>query len=173
MNRWLLAMPLLLMQSIAAATTIELTGQQLQQTVEQYFPIQHTTSFARLGIYRPVVVMDRVSSRIGLSVSVTADVPGMMQGTGRGTIDSDLVYNRTQGEFHLRDPKIRLLELVGFPAEISASIQRGLQEMMQQSLPVILVYKLNNDDFKQRLTKSILSSVKVENGKLILELSNP
>jgi hypothetical protein len=120
-----------------------------------------------------LVFLEQKSSRIGLAFSMSVDVPGIMTGKGQGSIDGDLEYRQETGEFYLHDPKIRRLDVHDFPADIASSIQQALQELMRHSLPVILVYKLKDDDIGQRMTKSILSSVAVRNGKLILELSNP
>ena len=156
-----------------AAYTVELTKQQVQDAVERYFPIEHVTPFATLNLYRPIVFLEKNSSRIGLGFSISVDVPGIMTGKGQGSIDGELEYRQETGEFYLHDPKIRRLDLHDFPADIASSIQQALHELMRYSLPVILVYKLKDDDIGQRMTKSILSSVSVRNGKIILELSNP
>ena len=168
-----IAMLFYLMQCTdVAAYTVELTRQQVQDAVERYFPIEHVTPFATLTLYRPMVFLEQKSSRIGLAFSMSADVPGIMTGKGQGSIDGDLEYRQETGEFYLHDPKIRRLDVHDFPADIASSIQKALQELMRHSLPVILVYKLKDDDIGQRITKSILSSVAVRNGKLILELSD-
>ncbi|MDY6856101.1 MAG: DUF1439 domain-containing protein [Thermodesulfobacteriota bacterium] len=172
-RRLFIAMLFCLMQCAdVAAYTVELTKQQVQDTVEHYFPIEHVTPFAKLTLYRPIVFLEQKSSRIGLEFSMSADVTGIMTGKGRGSIDGDLEYRQETGEFYLHDPKIRRLDIHDFPADIASSIQQALQELMRHSLPVILVYRLKDDNVAQRITKSILSSVAVRNGKLILELSD-
>ena len=163
----------LLRPAVAATYTLELTRDQVQTAVEHYFPVEHTTPYATVTLYRPLVFLDRASSRIGLELTLLADVPGVMAGKGQGAIDGDLEYRQETGEFYLRDPKIRRLDLEDFPPDVAASVQQTIQGLMRQSLPVILVYKLKDNDIGQRLTKQILSSVAVRNGKLVLELTGP
>ncbi len=159
--------------TVAAAYTVELTRQQVQEAVSGYFPVKHITPLVMLTAHNPQVSLQPKSNRIGLEVSVLANVPGILTGEGRGLIDGDLEYRHQTGEFYLRDPKIKSLELYDMPAEVTASVQLALQQLMRQSLPVMLVYKLQDNDLKQKMAKSVLSSVAVRKGKLILELSVP
>jgi len=169
-----IAILLYLMQcTVAAAYTVELTREEVQQAVDGYFPVKHVTPLIMITAYRPKVSLDQSSSRVGLEFSVLANVPGILTGEGRGLIDGDLEYRHKTGEFYLRDPKIVSLDIYDLPPEVIKPVQLGLQQLMRQSLPVILVYKLKDDDLKQRMAKSVLSSVAVRKGKLILELSVP
>lgn len=159
--------------TVAVAYTVELTREEVQEVVAGHFPVKHVTPLVMLTAHNPQVSLKQKSGRIGLAVSVLANVPGILSGEGRALIDGDLEYRAKTGEFYLRDPKIKNLELYGFPADIIRSIRHVLQQMMRQSLPVMLVYKLQDDDLKQKMAKSVLSSVTVREGKLILELSVP
>ncbi len=171
---FLIALLLYLMQcTVAAAYTVELTRQQVQEAVDGYFPVKHITPLVMLTAHNPQVSLMQKSNRIGLEISVLANVPGILTGEGRGLIDGDLEYRHQTGEFYLRDPKIKSLELYDMPAEVTASVRLALQQLMRQSLPVMLVYKLQDNDLKQKMAKSVLSSVAVRKGKLILELSVP
>jgi len=165
---------LYLMQcSVAHAYTIELTRQQVQNAVDGYFPVKHITPFMMLTAHKPKVLLTQKSKRIGLEISVLANIPGVIIGEGRGLIDGDLEYRHQTGEFYLRDPKIKSLKLYDMPTEVTASVRLALQQLMRQSLPVMLVYKLQDNDLKQKMVKSVLSSVTVRNGKLFLELTVP
>jgi len=165
---------LYLMQcSVAAAYTIELTKAEVQEAVAEYFPVKHISPFVMLTAHDPRVSLEQKSGRIGLEFSVLANVPGVLSGEGRGLIDGDLEYRHKTGEFYLRDPKVKSLKLYDMPTEVTATVKLALQQLMRQSLPVILVYKLQDNDLKQKMAKSVLSSVAVRKGKLVLELSVP
>lgn len=165
---------LYLMQcSVAHAYTIELTRQQVQNAVDGYFPVKHITPFVMLTAHKPKVLLTQKSKRIGLEVSVLINIPGVINGEGRGLIDGDLEYRQKTGEFYLRDPKIKSLKLYDMPPEVTASVRLALQQLMRQSLPLMIVYKLQDNDLKQKMAKSVLSSVAVRKGNLILELSVP
>ena len=159
--------------TVAEAYTVALTKQQVQDAIKAYFPVKHVTPFATLTLSRPVVSLDPISNRIGLAFSMTADVSGLMIGKGKGMIDGDLEYRQKSGAFYLHAPNIKRFEINELPADIAAPVRQALQGLMRQSLPLILVYKLKDDDLNQMLAKSMLSSVTVRNGKLILELSSP
>jgi len=92
---------------------------------------------------------------------------------GSGAIDGDLEYRQETGEFYLRDPKVRCLEIENLPSEAVMLLRQLLQEMAQQSLQLMLVYQLNDNDLRQRMARSVLQSVTVRNGKSILELEVP
>lgn len=163
----------LVQSSVVQAYTVELAQDEVQEAVSSYFPIKHVTPFMMLTVYSPKVLLEQNSNRIALAFSVLANVPGILTGEGRGTIEGDLEYHSKRGEFYLRDPKIRNIEIYDLPAELTQSIQLGLQQLMKQSLSVILVYKLQDKDLQQMMAKSVLSSVEVRRGKVILELSVP
>lgn len=159
--------------SMAHAYTVELTKEEVQEAVSGYFPVKQITPLVMLTAHDPVVMLKPDSHRIGLEFSVLAIVPGIFSGEGRALIDGDLEYRNRTGEFYLRDPKIRDLKLYDTPAEVTRSIRLGLQQLMQQSLPIILVYKLQDGDLKQQMAKSVLTSVNVRKGKVVLDLSMP
>jgi len=161
------------LNTTALAYSIELTEKEAQIAVEKYFPIEHVTAVATLELSRPAVYFEQWSNRIGLAVSVTTSMPGFIMAEGYGAIDGDLEYRQETGEFYLRDPKVRRLEIDNLPAEATTLLRQLLQEMAQQSLRLILVYQLNENDFRQRMARSVLQSVAVRNGKLILELEVP
>ncbi len=163
----------LVQSSVASAYTIELTKDEVQTVVAEYFPVKHLSPFVMLTAYNPTVSLDPKNDRVGLEFSVLANVPGVLTGEGRGLIDGDLEYRYKTGEFYLRDPKIKSLELYDMAPEIVATVKLVLQQLMEQSLPVILVYKLQDNDLKQNMARSVLSSVDVRDGKLLLELSVP
>jgi len=165
---------LFLVQSTAAtAYTVELTRGEVQEVVSSYFPVKHITPFVMLTAHDPEVSLEQKTGRVGLEFSVLANVPGILTGEGRGLIDGDLEYRNKTGEFYLRDPKIKSLKLYDMPPEITATVKLALQQLMKQSLPLIIVYKLQDNDLRQRMAKSVLSSVRVREGKLLLELSVP
>jgi len=159
--------------SMAVAYTIELTKAEVQETVAAYFPLKHITPLLMLTAHDPKVSLEPATGRIGLAFSVVANVAGILTGEGRGLIDGELEYRHETGEFYLRDPKIKNLKLYDMPAEITATVKLALQQLMKQSLPVILVYKLQDNDLKQKMARRVLSAVDVHNGKLRLELSVP
>jgi len=159
--------------SAATAYTFELSKGEVQEAIDGYFPVKHISPFVMLTAHDPKVSLDQKSDRVGLEFSVLANVPGILTGEGRGLIDGDLEYRHKSGEFYLRDPKIKGLELYDVAPEITATVKLALQQLMKQSLPVILVYKLQDNDLKQKMARSVLSSVEVRDGKLLLELSVP
>ncbi|VAW89449.1 hypothetical protein MNBD_GAMMA17-105 [hydrothermal vent metagenome] len=163
----------LVQSSVAFAYTIELSKDEVQTAVAEYFPVKHISPFVMLTAHDPKVSLDPKNDRIGLEFSVLANVPGILTGEGRGLIDGDLEYRHKTGEFYLRDPKIKSLELYDMAPEIVATVKLALQQLMKQSLPVILVYKLQGNDLKQNMARRVLSSVDVRDGKLLLELSVP
>ncbi len=174
LQHFLTATLLFLMQyGVATAYTVELTREEVQTAVAAYFPVKHISPFVMLTAHNPKVLLEQKTGRIGLEFSVLANVPGVLTGEGRGLIDGDLEYRHRTGEFYLRDPKIKSLKLYDVPAEITATVKRALQQLMRQSLPVILVYKLQDSDLKQKMAKRVLTSVEVRHGKLLLELSMP
>jgi len=155
------------------AYTLELTDQQLQGVVETFFPFKQQSPFTELTLSQPAIQLDPKSNRVGLAVSVDIGMQGVSVGKGRGLLDGELEYRADTGEFYLRDPKLKQIQLDRLRPQYHELVKGLVNNLAYQTFPFILVYQLKDDDIKQILLKNTLQSVKVQQGKLVLKMSRP
>ena len=157
----------------AAAYSIELSKDDLQQQVSLYFPLEQATPLSKLTYSNPVVILNPNTNRIGLEVTIRIEVPGMLAVEGRGQIDGNLEYRQQTQQFYLHDPKLTNVRLANSSYELAGAVQQIVTNISQQSLPLILVYDLKDDDLRQKMAKSVMKSVTVKEGRVYLELELP
>ncbi len=157
----------------ATAYSIELSKDDLQQQVSLYFPLVQATPLSKLTYSNPVVILNPNTNRIGLEVTIRIEVPGMLPVEGRGQIDGNLEYRQQTQQFYLHDPKLTNVRLANSSYELAGAVQQIVTNISQQSLPLILVYDLKDDDLRQKMVKSVMKSVTVKEGKVYLDLELP
>ena len=157
----------------AAAYTIELSKAELQEYADAYFPLQQATPFSKLTYSKPTVVLNPKTNRIGLEVTLRAEMPGMIPVEGRGQIDGELEYRNETKQFYLHDPKLNNIRFANTDYQLAKTIQQMVSNISQQALPVIFVYELKDEDLREKMAKSVLKSATVHNGKLVLDVTLP
>ena len=157
----------------AAAYTVELSRGELQEYAEAYFPLQQATPFSKLTYSKPAVVLNPKTNRIGLEVTIRAEMPGMIPVEGRGQIDGKLEYRNETKQFYLHEPKLNKIRFANSDYQLANTVQQIVSNISQQALPVIFVYELKDKDLREKMAKSVLKSVTVQNGKLLLDVTLP
>ncbi len=157
----------------ASAYTLELSKVELERYAQAYFPITQQTPFSKVRYSSPEVVLDEKTNRIGLEVTVHAEIPGMMVIAGRGQFDGKLEYRQQSHQFYLHDPKLNNVRFANSHYELANNLQQLVNSISQQTLPMIFVYELKDHDLRQKMARSILKSATVQQGKLHLEMELP
>ncbi len=157
----------------AAAYSVELSKDDIQQQVNRYFPLEQATPLSKLSYSNPVVILNPSTNRIGLEVSIRIEVPGILPVEGRGQIDGNLEYRQQTQQFYLHDPKLTNVRFANSSHELASVVQQIVTNISQQSLPLILVYDLKDDDLRQKMAKSVMKAVRVKEGKIYLDLELP
>ncbi|ALP53165.1 hypothetical protein Tel_08350 [Candidatus Tenderia electrophaga] len=157
----------------AHAYTLEFNRAELQQYVVDYFPLSQQTPFSRVTYSNPSVMLDEKTNRIGLEVTVRAEMPGMMAIAGRGQIDGDLEYRKETHQFYLHDPQINNIRFANADRQLTGTVQQMLSSISQQSLPMILVYELKDTELREKMARGVLKKVAVKRGKLYVDVDLP
>ena len=152
------------------AYTVEMSQTELQAMVEQGFPIRQQTPFATTVLSQPKITIPANSQRLRLSVAITAVFPNNITSKGRAEIEGELDYDATKGEFHLREPSVTALYFDNLPQQYRELLTTVIGALARQTLPIIVIYRLDEKDLRQSMAKRVLKDVKVRNGKLIAEL---
>ncbi len=159
--------PLLLANSF----TMELSEAQLQQTIASVMPLENTKFFVTVNLADPKIELQAGSDEISISSRVSARIPGDLQGSGFGRISGKIHYDAQQGAFYLQQPRLREFHIDNLPAAYAAEVRDIAQSILQSTLVDQPVYTLNDANLKERLTRASLKSVKVKDGKLLVELA--
>lgn len=160
----------LMMTGCASALTYEMSQQDIQAKVEKHFPLQKQTQFALLVFSSPKVVLKPDVNRMGLMMDIQAESAGKVVGKGTGQVDGELEYLPASGEFQLRNPKISDLMIEGLSPSTNVLLQGVISDALARTMPVMVIYKLDEREFRQSMAKQMLKSIRVEKGRIVAEM---
>ncbi|MGD2064751.1 MAG: DUF1439 domain-containing protein, partial [Nitrospirota bacterium] len=150
--------------------TVTVGGPALQKAVEAAFPITRENAVGAVTLSNPRVLLRPGSRRIGLATNVKAAMPDQPPLTGNGVIDGEIAYDPTRHEFHLREPRVSSLAIDGMEGPFAALVESAVEVLMQDQLPVIVLYRLDEETLRQAPQLRMLKGVGVRNGALVLDL---
>ena len=154
----------------AHAYTMTITQKELQVMVEVLFPIRQSTAIGEVKLSSPIILLQGVSDRIGFAVNVALEMQDQYIAKGNGVIDGELDYNAERGEFYLRNPRLLKLKVDGLPPSYDSIVLSVINDLTQQELPLIVVYKLDKQSLAQAPILGTLKSVRVQKGRLLVEI---
>jgi len=154
----------------AQAYTLTITQKDLQTMTDAWFPVSQTTAIGDVELSSPRIVLTTGSDRIEFAVTIRIEMPGQYIATGNGVIDGELDYSAERGEFYLRDPRLMQLTVDGLPPSYDAMVLSVINDFTRQHLPLIVVYRLDNQTIGHASVLRTLKSVRVHQGKLLVEL---
>jgi hypothetical protein len=149
---------------------LRLTRQQLQEKVEQIFPIEQRQAFVHMVFSKPQILLADSGERIGLALHVEASMPGMGVMQGQMELDGGLEYRAKKDEIAITDTRLITLDIEGLSAGSSKSLQTLAAGVVKKYLAEVPIYRLDQDDFKQSLTRLMLKSVAVREGEVVATL---
>jgi len=152
------------------AWTVELTEDELQQKINKRVPIEKKKLIFTVLVSAIDVELKDGSDRIGLIANMEVRSPHLSSGKGRAWLDGKLKYEPTDGSFYFIDPQVRDVKFENIPARYHLLVQNILQRALSQRLSNTAVYKLDANNTKQKIARTLLKSVRVADKKLFLEL---
>lgn len=172
MYRILILLGLLLASGLASALsyTMEISKSEIQQRLAAQMPLKAKKLLVKVVLTNPVVDLLKDGNRIGVAADFEARLPGL-KGKGRVNIAGDLSYDAEKGEFFLHRPEIVSFDVDKLPDQYAEDLRRIVQSVAAKALEDHPIYKLRDDDVKQRLAKAMLRSVAVKDEKLVVVLS--
>ena len=169
MNRILLTILLVILSNPVNALTLEFTEADIQETVSAMMPLKQKKMFVTVIFTNPIVKLIKVSNKIGVKTDIQALIPGVAKGSGMAEITGSLGYNSKEGAFYLTDPIITSMHVDRLKKSMQPEIKKLAQTAITKTMTTQPIYKLNDENAKQKLAKSALKSVSVNNGKLVVE----
>jgi hypothetical protein len=173
--RWLkLTLAVLVIAANKALTTfgkIRIPAATIQSLIEQKFPVQMEQYWLTLALCNPLVKLDESANKIGIELTLRLTAPGNICSEWRGLVEGRLDYNREKGEFYFLEPVLQLADIQGFFGKYQNLILSMAGILLTGIFATTPVYKLNQEDYKQVLTRLLLKSVTVQKDQLLIELS--
>jgi len=152
------------------AYSLTMTEADLQANVSEFFPLESDTPLYHLQLFRPVVTLIAKTNRVGLNMDFSIEVPDQYQARGSAYIDGEIGYNADNGEFYLREPALVSMSADDLPDQYTRMVRDALNLFARRRLPVVVLYRLDHNDPREAVMLRRLKSVKVEGGKLLVEM---
>lgn len=167
---FLLVVLLLSPFSNALTYTLEMTELELQARVDAMMPLKKKNMLMSLVVTNPKVSLLTETNQLSIFANIAVTTLGNFKGAGKGNIVGEISYDKQQGVFYFINPEIKDITVDNVPAKYAPKIKDISQILITQAMAKYPVYTLKDNDMKQKLAKSLLQSVHVENGKIIATL---
>jgi hypothetical protein len=151
-----------------ASKTFTFTREDLQQKASKKFPFGQSALIVKVTYSNPVVKLDDESDRIGIGLDAVVKVGDNKLVTGKVAGEWQVRYEASEGALYFDDPTISKFDVNGLSSSTREIVARAAQPLLQGYLRRVPVYKLKKGDLKQELAQSMLKSVTVKNGKLVV-----
>lgn len=172
MMKWMLCVLLLLAPqwAMAFSYTVELTEAELQEKVMGFMPLTRKTLFATVTLTDPK--LDLLANTDQVSLLTHIDVTALNGITEKGSLSlvGTPYYDAKKHAFFLKDAQIKSLEIDNLEASYLPSIQVIAQQIIATILATQPIYRLEDDNLKHKLAKSVLKSIVIQDEKLLLVL---
>ncbi len=152
-------------------TVIRIEGSEIQQRLDERFPIQKKRLMIETRLENPVVLLEPGSDRIGLQLDVSITPPQPLKPlSGRGSVSGKLSYKRIDGAFFFTEPRLETLTLDGKTPDEVTKWREPVEWVTGKALEILPVYRLDREDLKQAAASIVLQDVRVEDGGLNVTL---
>ena len=155
----------------ALSYTLELTEKELQNQITAVMPIEKKNFFVTVTLSDPQLKLLNDENKISILTTIQILTITGYQGSGKIQTTGSLSYNAQQGAFYYKNPVINQLQIDNVPKQYLPQIKVIAQNLLTNTLSHYPVYTLNDKDENQKLAKSYLKKVTIENKILQLELS--
>lgn len=152
------------------AFSVVISQNELQAKVAELMPLEKRNFLISLVFSKPKVDLTVGNNQIGISCQLDALALGTLKGSGSTKIIGDLSYQAETGEFFLKNLKINALKIKNLPEEYLPQVTQAIETMAQNALATYPVYRLDENDAKQQLAKSMIQSIEIKNQLLVIEL---
>lgn len=157
--------------SVYAFTFVkEMSEHELQRQVELMMPFEQKTLFATISISNPVVRLFEDENKVGVSAQIETLAPNGLKGSGSVGLAGRVVYEKSEGAFYIKEAQIQTLIIKGLTEQGSALIKPYVQALISNALQANPVFVLDDENAQQKLAKSSLQSVEVNDGKLRIKI---
>jgi len=141
---------------------VVLTRDDMQQKIEEKFPIKKENVVATIALEHPRVSLD---DRIGIAVDLRARL-AILQIAGTAAITGRLEYEKESGTFFVTDCKLESIDAPLLRPEDLDAARQIIDPVL--ALTRIPIHELSGP--KESLVRAYIKSVNVSGGQVIIEL---
>lgn len=167
----MLCLLLISQSSLALSYTMEITEQELQSKIMAMMPIEKDAFFIKVKVLNPKVSLHNTNNQISIASTVKINAITGYKGDGKIKMTGSILYKPEKAAFYFINPVINTIEIENVPQQYMPQIKAITQNLLQNSLSHYPIYTLDENNENQKLAKSYLKSVTVEQQILKLELS--
>jgi hypothetical protein len=170
-----ITLTMLLLLVVAASSwafdyKVEVTQDQLQQQISKMMPVTQEKMFVTVTLSDPTLELGIDGNKLGMFSNIAVTVPGGIKGTGRAKVIGNVSYKKETGEFFFYKPTIAQIEVDQIPSEFHSNIKELAQYALNSAVRNKPIFKLSENDPQQKMAKSMLKSVEVKPGKILVTL---
>lgn len=177
-RRAALALALGLAAGGAQALTIPVSEAMLQQRVAARFPVSRAYPLGvRVALSNPVVSLADPAGRVGLVLDAAVELPGQVGEAaaaalaGRASLSGAVRYEPAGARFLLDDARVESVDVPHLPPAYLGLVRAVLDAVAGAALRSVPIYELGEGGgFAESYARQHLKSVRVESGRLLLEL---
>ena len=170
--RWLLFIVLIVCARAEALTyTKSFTEQELQARLVKMMPIEKQKLMGSVTLNNPVLNLATGHDKLQLTLDLAVTAIGDIKGTGKVTVKSGIQYAQKDGAFYLQAPSLVSFEVNGVPSKLHSKVKGTVEKLLAKALQKRPVYRLDDQDLKQKLVKSTLKDVRIEEQELLLDFA--
>lgn len=167
---WLLVLLSVSQFAMAYSYTMEISEQAIQNKISSMMPMERKLLVITIIVSEPKVSLRKEDNKISVFTNLSVLAPDGTRHTGRVSFTGTLSYDASQGAFFFHNPLIDTLEIDNLPAQYAADVKQITQLAVASAMATYPVYKLQDSDLRQKYIKSVLESVVVADGKLLVTL---
>ena len=158
----------LIWYSYGRETTLRLSEEKLQQSLDAVFPIEKTHLLIfKLRYKNPRVRLEDGSDRVKAGLDAeTAFTVNEQTFSGSALASGKVLYDPSSGAFFLTDPRIESMTIKGIPEKYSDKVDEVGSILLRHYLEKKPIYQLRDGDVKQAFARLVLKRVRVKDRHL-------
>mgnify|MGYP000173617525 FL=1 len=155
----------------ALTYTKSFSEKELQTRLLKMMPIEKSKFMGSVKLHNPVLDLRTSNNRLTLTIDIAVTAIGGIKGNGQATVNSGIRYAKKEGAFYLDEPKLVAFEINEVPSKLHARVEDTVQALLAKALEKRPVYRLDDKDIKQKLVKSTLKEIRIEDQYLFVDFS--
>lgn len=154
---------------VQAAFKTSLSDAHVQSVLQNYFPLKEYAAIARVTLQQPKVLLGANNKDIVLLIPVDANIVGDALHSGHITVLVNVNYKASTGSLYLHNPRMNQFKMPGVDKKTIGELRQFITAIIKNSLPLVRIYKLKEDDMNHSLATTTLKHIRFEDHQLRLE----
>lgn len=148
--------------------TVEVTEEELQSKVQALMPLEINKLGVVTLLSNSTVLIENDPKLLTVISDVGVTLPNGLSYSGRVKMNASLIYQPESFSFFLKDVKIIEMTVERLQEPYLPIVRNFAQIMAVRIFSTHPIYTLKSDSVKNRLVKSTLKSVTIEDKKIVL-----